>query len=119
MPPHHPSGRPASRPGPPAACPWPGEPDVPSDDKPRATHVEGPETALRVVVDPALCIGSGICLATAPRHFESAEGHRSRARSDAPVVDESADDAVALCPVEAIGFLTSRPPAPPPAPPGP
>ncbi|MEW5539357.1 ferredoxin [Streptomyces sp. SID5594] len=93
---------------------------MPSDDKPRATHAEGPETALRLVVDPALCIGSGICLATAPRHFESAaEGHRSRARSDAPVVDESADDAVALCPVEAIGFLTSRPPAPPPASPGP
>lgn len=87
--------------------------------KPRTAHTEGPETALRVVVDPALCIGSGICLATAPRHFESTEDHRSRARPDAPVADESADDAVALCPVEAIGFLTPRPPAPPPAPPGP
>ncbi|MFD8110042.1 ferredoxin [Streptomyces microflavus] len=89
------------------------------DDKARTPHTEGPETALRVAVDPALCIGSGLCLATAPRHFESAEDHRSRARPDAPAADESADDAVALCPMEAIGFLTSRPPAPPPAPPGP
>ncbi|MER8199379.1 ferredoxin [Streptomyces microflavus] len=88
-------------------------------DEDRTTHVEGPETALRVVVDPALCIGSGICLATAPRHFETTEDHRSRARPDAPVADESARDAVALCPVEAIGFLTSSSPAPPPAPPGP
>lgn len=88
------------------------------DDRARTTHAEGPEAAPRVVVDPALCIGSGICLATAPRHFEPAEGHRSRARPDAPGADESAGDAVALCPVEAIGFLTPTPPAPPPAPPG-
>ncbi|WP_371621572.1 ferredoxin [Streptomyces sp. NBC_01116] len=89
------------------------------DDKARTTHAEDPETGSRVVVDPDLCIGSGICLATAPRHFESAGDHRSRARPEAPVADESADDAVALCPMEAIGLLTSRPPAPPPAPPGP
>ncbi|MFD9540900.1 ferredoxin [Streptomyces sp. NPDC060022] len=89
---------------------------MPRNGKPRTAHGEA---ASRVFVDPALCIGSGICLATAPRHFESAEGKRSRARPDAPVADESAGDAVALCPVEAIGFLTSRPPAPPSAPPGP
>ncbi|MGC5399628.1 ferredoxin [Streptomyces sp. DT20] len=88
------------------------------DEKAPAAHAEVPQTALRVVVDPARCTGSGICLATAPRHFEPAEGHRSRARPDAPVADESAADAVALCPVEAIGFLTSGPPAPAPAPPG-
>ncbi|MFD9357918.1 ferredoxin [Streptomyces sp. NPDC060031] len=92
---------------------------MPRDGKPRTADGEVPEAPSRVFVDPALCIGSGICLATAPRHFESGEGNRSRARPGAPVPDESAGDAAALCPVEAIGFLASGPSAPPPAPPGP
>ncbi|MFI7292215.1 ferredoxin [Streptomyces anulatus] len=84
----------------------------------RTDHGEFPEAASRVFVDPARCIGSGICLATAPRYFESGDNHRSRARPGAPVPDASAADAAALCPVEAIGFLVSGPSAPPPTPHG-
>lgn len=85
---------------------------------PRTAHGDIP-AAPRLFVDPDLCIGSGICLATAPGHFETGEDNRSRARPDAPEADESARDAAALCPVEAIGFTTTRPPTPPAPPPGP
>lgn len=71
-----------------------------------------PEGARRVRVDPEVCIGSGICLATAPRHFEPADDTRSRARPDAPPADGAADDAALLCPVEAIRFTADRPPGP-------
>ncbi|WP_250303092.1 ferredoxin [Streptomyces sp. NBC_01387] len=64
-------------------------------------------------VDPDACIGSGVCLATAPLHFEPAGNTGSRARSDAPAADGSARDAAVLCPVEAIGFVRSRPPSTP------
>ncbi|RPK69053.1 hypothetical protein EES43_00560 [Streptomyces sp. ADI96-02] len=90
---------------------------MPREGEPRTARAAGPEAAARVFVDPALCIGSGICLATAPRHFEPGGDNRSRARPDAPASDESAEDAAALCPVEAIG-LVAGPPAPGP-PPGP
>ncbi|MGW4229977.1 ferredoxin [Streptomyces sp. NPDC004980] len=83
------------------------------DGKPRTAPGGAPLAAPRILVDPALCIGSGICLATAPRHFEPDADNRSRARPDAPEADESARDAAALCPVEAIGFVGSGPPAPP------
>lgn len=92
---------------------------MPRDGTSRTPHDEVPEAAPRLLVDPALCIGSGICRATAPRHFESAGDHRSRARTDAPRADESAVDAAALCPVEAISFGTPGPPATHPVPPGP
>ncbi|MBT2901850.1 ferredoxin [Streptomyces sp. McG3] len=91
---------------------------MPVDREARTDHGEVPEAASRVFVDPARCIGSGICLATAPGYFEPAENHRSRARPGAPVPDESAADAAALCPVEAIGFLASGPSAHPPPPHG-
>ncbi|HET6855749.1 MAG TPA: ferredoxin [Streptomyces sp.] len=92
---------------------------MPRDGEPRTAHGEVRETAPRVLVDPALCIGSGICLATAPRHFESGDDNRSRARSDAPEADESAESAAALCPVEAIGLVASGSRAPRPGPPAP
>ncbi|GGZ86701.1 hypothetical protein GCM10010371_53360 [Streptomyces subrutilus] len=82
---------------------------MPRDDEPRTAREEGPRAGRRVHVDPALCIGSGICLATAPRHFQAGEDHRSRARPDAPAADESAEDATALCPVEAIGLIAGPP----------
>ncbi|MFD6274643.1 4Fe-4S domain-containing protein [Streptomyces sp. NPDC060209] len=61
-------------------------------------------------VEPGVCIGSGICLATAPRHFEPSGHTHSRTRSDAPVADSAARDAADLCPVEAIR-LVGTPPA--------
>lgn len=79
-------------------------------------HGKRPDSAFRVFVDPRHCIGSGICLATAPQYFEPGENHRSRARLDVPASDESVADAIALCPVEAIGYLPAEPSAPPPTP---
>ncbi|RDG36999.1 ferredoxin [Streptomyces corynorhini] len=64
-----------------------------------------PPEAERLVVDRALCIGSGLCAATAPRHFLLAADRRSIARPDAGAPDADAADAMALCPVEAISLV--------------
>ncbi|MFE4515846.1 ferredoxin [Kitasatospora sp. NPDC056783] len=73
---------------------------------------EPPGRSPHAHVDPDACIGSGICLATAPRHFERAPAPdtRSRARPDAPPPDDEARSAAELCPVEAIRFTAARPP---------
>ncbi|WP_116209355.1 ferredoxin [Streptomyces olivoreticuli] len=86
---------------------------MPSGDDP-ATASDG---TLRAHIDPELCVGSGICLATAPRHFEPTMDARSRARPDAPPADDRAQDAAALCPMEAIHFVRAREPTPRTAPP--
>ncbi|MCM2392528.1 ferredoxin [Streptomyces albipurpureus] len=56
----------------------------------------------RIELDRALCIGSGLCAATAPGHFALDADRRSRLREDAGAPDERVEDAAAVCPVEAI-----------------
>ncbi|MYW03047.1 ferredoxin [Streptomyces sp. SID3343] len=64
------------------------------------TSTSGPTAGIRVDLD--LCIGSGICVATAPRYFGQTPDGRARVRPQAPPPNELAEDAAALCPVEAI-----------------
>jgi ferredoxin len=62
--------------------------------------------ALRIHVDRDLCIGSGLCLSTAPGHFElDQEGLARPLRAAALVLDVVAA-AAELCPASAI-FLTT------------
>ncbi|RJO79200.1 ferredoxin [Nocardia panacis] len=55
----------------------------------------------RVEVDRNTCIGSGVCIGTAPDHFTLVDGHSS---PNAELVDpdDSVTDAADFCPVEAI-----------------
>lgn len=71
------------------------------DQVSHASEVSGMSGSWRLNVDKGLCIGSGICAATAPEHFELVDGV---ARPLAEVVDpaEPARDAADSCPMEAI-----------------
>ncbi|WP_329021503.1 ferredoxin [Streptomyces sp. NBC_00690] len=60
----------------------------------------------RIEIDRDICIGSGLCAATAPRHFALGEDRRSRILPDAGEPDEEVADAVDFCPVEAISLLS-------------
>ncbi|MFF7249713.1 ferredoxin [Embleya sp. NPDC008237] len=68
---------------------------------PPNTPAPGP-THGHIEIDLDLCIASGICAATAPTHFAQGADGRARVRSDAPPPTARAEDAAALCPVEAI-----------------
>jgi ferredoxin len=65
----------------------------------------------RVTVDPDACIGSGMCLATAPDHFEFGPDRRSRPVTTVIDVDDAAataiTDAADCCPAAAITVIES------------
>ena len=56
----------------------------------------------RVTVDTGLCIGSGICVGTAPGRFRFDESQRSSPVRALTEPDDQIRDAVLSCPVEAI-----------------
>lgn len=58
----------------------------------------------RVSVDPGLCIGSGICVGTAPGRFRFDDRQRSVPVAALIDPDEAVLDAAVSCPVEAIGL---------------
>ena len=68
-------------------------------------------TAVRVTVDPELCMGSGTCMAIAPALFEM--GDAGTAQPLRSVVERSAkvDEAVSRCPTGAIEATPATPPA--------
>jgi len=55
----------------------------------------------RVTVDPARCMGSGVCVGTAPGRFVL-EGGRSRLVDQPAEPDPAVLDAAETCPTEAI-----------------
>jgi ferredoxin len=54
------------------------------------------------------CIGSGMCLATAPSYFSQASDGKSRPVHDEVDANEPVRDAAAFCPVEAISVTDAR-----------
>jgi ferredoxin len=56
----------------------------------------------RVTVDTERCIGSGVCLGTAPGRFRFDESQRSSPVRALTEPDDEVRDAAAGCPVEAI-----------------
>jgi ferredoxin len=56
----------------------------------------------RVAVDTGRCIGSGVCLGTAPGRFQFDEAQHSRPVRALTEPDAQVRDAAAACPVEAI-----------------
>ena len=62
---------------------------------------DGAATAWEVEVDPQRCVGSGVCVATAPLLFERTDGG-SRPVLDVVGPDLLLVDAAFSCPVEAI-----------------
>lgn len=60
-----------------------------------------------VRVDRDVCIGSGLCVGTAPEGFAFDEQQRSRPLSESIDPDEAVRDAAASCPVEAISLTDS------------
>lgn len=66
-------------------------------------------TAVRVTVDPELCVGSGTCMAVAPALFDI--GEDGTARPLESLVERSAelDKAVSRCPSGAIEASPAKP----------
>lgn len=60
------------------------------------------EQTWRVDVDRRACIGSGICVASAPGHFQLEEGRAVPSLGTAVEPDEVVLDAAESCPAEAI-----------------
>jgi ferredoxin len=58
-----------------------------------------------VTVDRTLCVGSAVCVGTAPGRFELGGDNRSRPTPEAVDADEAVLDAVASCPAEAIAVV--------------
>lgn len=69
-------------------------------------------TTWRVRVDTSLCIGSGMCVGTAPGSFAFDAGQRSRPVSELTGENEAVRDAAASCPVEAITLTDAETGAP-------
>jgi ferredoxin len=55
----------------------------------------------KVTVDRDVCLGTGICVGTAPEHFRL-EGYRSRPVEELIDPDDLVLDAAETCPTEAI-----------------
>jgi ferredoxin len=55
----------------------------------------------KVAVDQGACLGSGVCAATAPRHFRL-EGGKSRPLQEEIAPDDVVLDVAETCPAEAI-----------------
>ena len=58
-----------------------------------------------VTVDKAACIGSAVCVGTAPGRFALDDRHRSGPVRREIAPDEAVRGAAASCPVEAIGLV--------------
>jgi ferredoxin len=58
----------------------------------------------RVTVDSGLCIGSGMCLGTAPDRFRFDDRQRSSPVAALIEPDDAVLDAAVNCPVEAISL---------------
>ena len=56
----------------------------------------------RVAVDTGACIGSGVCVGTAPDRFEFDESQHSRPVHALTEPDDRVRDAAMACPMEAI-----------------
>jgi ferredoxin len=62
------------------------------------------ERLVRVVIDPDLCVGSGLCVTTDPERFQI--GPEGKARYAATNFDaDLAEDAAELCPQSAITLV--------------
>jgi ferredoxin len=64
-----------------------------------------PVTRWHVAVDKGTCIGSAICVGTAPGRFELDAQQRSGPVAAQIAPDEAVRDAAASCPVEAISLV--------------
>ena len=62
----------------------------------------------RVSVDSTLCIGSGMCIGTAPDRFRFAEDQRSCPAATLIDPDDAVRDAAMTCPVEAINVTDAN-----------
>jgi ferredoxin len=78
---------------------------------------EGPSASRRPVwVDPAACVGSGSCTNVAPGVFRIDEESGVAvvvSQAGAPVAD--VEEAIAICPVEAIAYRAAGAPDAPPS----
>lgn len=61
----------------------------------------------KLTVDHLVCIGSGLCAATAHRHFQLGPDRRSHPVSSLISADKEVLDAAISCPVEAITIIES------------
>ena len=61
----------------------------------------------KLTVDRLACIGSGLCVGTAPRYFQFGPDRRSHPVSSLIDPDQEALDAAMSCPVEAITVIES------------
>jgi ferredoxin len=61
----------------------------------------------KLTVDRFICIGSGLCAGTAPRHFHIGPDHKSHPVSSLIDPDEQVLDVAVSCPVEAITIVES------------
>lgn len=57
-----------------------------------------------VTIDRQICVGSGLCAATAPAEFDLDERGQGHPRGRTLVASESVRDAAESCPAEAIAI---------------
>jgi ferredoxin len=71
--------------------------------------VKGPSLSAqwKLTVDRAVCIGSGLCAATAPGYFQLGSDRRSHPVSSLIDPDKEVLDVAISCPVEAITIIES------------
>ena len=68
----------------------------------------GGQNAVRVMVDPELCMGSGTCMAVAPTLFEMGDDGIATPRQSLSERSAKLDQAVSRCPTGAIGTAQSN-----------
>jgi len=59
----------------------------------------------RVEVDRSVCIGSGMCIGSAPTDFKLDAGRQSHPRAEAMDASDEILEAAESCPVEAISIV--------------
>ena len=67
----------------------------------------GGQNAVRVMVDPELCMGSGTCMAVAPALFEMGDDGIATPLQSLSERSAKLDQAVSRCPTGAIGTRRS------------
>ena len=66
-------------------------------------------TAVQVMVDPELCMGSGTCLAVAPSLFDMSDDGTARPLQSLVERTLKLDEAVSRCPTGAIEVTSAMP----------
>jgi ferredoxin len=72
--------------------------------------VSDERVAVRVTVNPELCVGSGTCMAIAPALFDMGDAGTAQPLQSLAEWNAKLDEAVSRCPTGAIVAIAATPP---------